>query len=187
MPPHPKRWTLAEYNDMIASNVLSDLRVQLVDGEILEMSPHGNSHALSITLVQDELLSAFPMGHVVRIQLPISIVPRSQPEPDIAVVRGRPRDFPVPPTTAVLVVEVSDSSLAFDLGKKAALYAAAGIADYWVLDIFGRRLIVHRQPVVDAGGTSGYRFADVRTLTDNDQVNPLAMSTATIKVGDLLP
>lgn len=172
---------------MIASNVLADLRVQLINGEILETSQHGGSHALSITLVQDALLSAFPQGHVIRVQLPICIRPKSEPEPDVAVVRGKPRDFPVAPTTAVLVVEVGDSSLVFDLGTKAGLYASANVQEYWVLDLFGRRLIVHRQPIADEAVALGHRYADVRTFEASEKVAPLAMPGAIILVADLLP
>lgn len=185
--PRPFKWSRDEYYRLADAGLLAGHRVQLIDGEIIEMSPHGGSHALVITLVQEALLSAFPKSHVIRVQLPISIPSRSEPEPDVAVVPGRPRDFPTAPHSAILVVEVGDSSLELDLGPKAALYASAGIADYWVIDILGRRAIVHRQPIADAGVALGHRYADIRTLAATDKIAPLARPDATIDIADLLP
>lgn len=187
LPPIPKRWTLAEYYQLIARGLLDDQRLELVDGEILQISPHGGPHALTITLVQEVLLSAFGEGHVIRVQLPLSIPPNSEPEPDFAVVRGHPRDFPKPPQCAELVVEISETSLDFDLFKKAGLYASAKIPDYWVIDIVGRRAIVHRQPVADPAAFFGHRYADICTLAATDKVSPLAKPDSFVQVSDILP
>lgn len=80
--------------------------------------------------------------------MPLNLTPVSQPEPDIAVVKGSARDYAVAhPTTALLVVEVAESTLAFDRGEKASLYAGAGISEYWVLNLVARRLEVSRDPI----------------------------------------
>ena len=106
--------------------------------------------------------------------------------PDIAVVAGGPRDFTAThPTTAGLVVEVSDTTLALDLAEKAELYATAGVSDYWVLDLTGRRLLVFRDPAPVAAGGAAYRTH--LTLGPTDTVSPLAASSAVIAVADLLP
>jgi Uma2 family endonuclease len=106
--------------------------------------------------------------------------------PDIAVIRGAPGAV-VHPTAADLVVEVADSSLNADLSTKAELYATAGIPEYWVLDVDGRRLFVFRTPAAIPQGLGATAYQTHFTLTDADTVCPLAVPTATVRVADLLP
>jgi hypothetical protein len=87
----------------------------------------------------------------------------------------------------VLIVEVADSSLAFDRGEKASLYARAGIADYWILNLSDRVLEVYREPVVAPHAQYGHRYGATTTLGPRDMVSPLAAPTAAILVADLLP
>ena len=109
------------------------------------------------------------------------------PVPDLAVA-GSPRDYlQRKPSTAVLVIEVSDSSLDFDTGEKASLYASAGIADYWVVDLVNRQVIVFRDPRPEASKRFGFTYANAITLQASQLVSPLAMPTAAIAVADLLP
>ena len=113
-------------------------------------------------------------------QLPLKFT-TSVPEPDIAVVQGQLRSFVNShPATAVLVVEVSDTTLEYDQVVKAPIYAAAGIEDYWIVNINERTVEVRRQP-----GPSGYR--SLQTYTETDTISPLFNPTATILVADLLP
>ena len=99
----------------------------------------------------------------------------SEPEPDGLVVEGKPRDFLADhPTTAALAVEVSDSTLATDLGVKVALYAQANVAEYWVIDINARTLHVYRTPISSAALPNGYGFQTITLLSDTDSVSPLA-------------
>jgi Uma2 family endonuclease len=103
--------------------------------------------------------------------------------PDLAIVEGQPKNYAKRhPTTAELVVEVSDTTLKLDLGDKAELYAAAGIADYWVIDVSNRYLIVHRDPDAEA---EAYR--SVARFGLGDTVAPLAVPDRPIAVADLLP
>jgi Uma2 family endonuclease len=134
---HPprKRFTLDEYHRFIKLGALADLRVELIDGELIEMPPIGDAHALAITLVDAALREAFGNGYLIRPQLPITLTPASEPEPDLLVVRGKPRDYATHPQTALLIVEVSDSTLRYDQTIKMSLYAKAGIADYWIVNI----------------------------------------------------
>lgn len=112
----------------------------------------------------------------------------SEPEPDIAVVRGTARDYEqAHPTTAVLVIEVSDTTLRVDCTTKAGIYARAGIEEYWVVDLNTRRLIVHRQPVPMRGRPLGHYYASVVRYTEAETVTPLAAPDAVIAVADLLP
>ena len=106
--------------------------------------------------------------------------PTNEPQPDIIVLKGRSRVFKKgnpQPADLHLVVEVSDTSLGFDLTKKAALYAQAGIVEYWALDVAARRLVVHREP------TEG-RYASVAVYGEHETVAPLAATSAEFPVGE---
>jgi Uma2 family endonuclease len=158
-------------------------RLELVDGEILCMSPQKGPYATASDLTESVLREVFPTGCRVRIQKPLTLGGVSEPEPDIAVVRGAARDFTRShPTTAELVVEVADSTLAFDRGTKASLYARAGIRDYWILNLPERILEVHREP--DPGAE---QYQSVTRYAEADAIAPLAAPDARIAVADLLP
>ena len=112
----------------------------------------------------------------------------SEPEPDVAVVAGKPQDYIVAhPSTAALVVEVADSSLRLDRRFKAAVYARAGLHEYWIVNLVDRTLEVYRepQPVADAADDCIYRSVDV--LRPPATVMPRAAPTARIPVADILP
>jgi Uma2 family endonuclease len=111
----------------------------------------------------------------------------TDPVPDIAVIPGVLVGNPGHPTTAALVVEGSDTTFDTDTTEKAELYATAGIADYWVLDVVNRELHVFRdpQPLPATLGATAYQIHD--TLGPNDTVSPLAAPNAVIRVADLLP
>lgn len=176
------RWTLREYEDMVSGGVFHpEARLELLDGEIYDMSPQTSRHATAIRLIEDALRAIFGRGFDVRAQLPAAFGPDSQPEPDVAVVEGSPRDYSARhPTTAVLVVEVSDSSLAYDRTQKLATYADCGIPEYWIVNLVAGCLEVHRDP-----GTGTYR--DVFEVGRDAGVEPLAKPGDRIAVRDLLP
>ena len=111
------------------------------------------------------------------------------PEPDAAVVPGGPRDYATTghPTTALLIVEVSDTTLSYDRGCKASLYARAKIADYWIVNLVHGRLEVRRNPVPDVSERYGWRYQDVLLLAPPDRIAPLAAPKKHIAVADLLP
>jgi Uma2 family endonuclease len=102
-------------------------------------------------------------------------------------VKGSPRDSSVHPTSAELVVEIADSSLNSDVTDKAEKYATAGILDYWVLDVDGRRLLVFRDPVPLPAGLGATAYRTHLTLTETDSISPLAAPGATLRVADMLP
>ena len=167
---------------MIRAGIIGeDERLELIGGRIVAMSPEGALHAGAIDLAADALRRVFAAGHTVRIQHPLAIDPDDEPEPDIAVVRGSPRDHLADhPHEAVLVVEVAESSLEYDRGGKAHLYARAGFADYWIINLIDRRLEVHRDPKI--GG-----YSSILSLTSEDEIAPLAASSSRIAVATLLP
>jgi Uma2 family endonuclease len=136
-------------------------------------------HAVTLGLVEEAIRAAFGAGWWVRNQLPLVLGHDTDPEPDLAVVPGRPRDYAAHPTTADLVIEVADSSLDFDTNEKRLLYARSAIRDYWVVDINGRRLLVYRDP--RAGD-----YASQQVFSPADAVAPLAVPSAVVPVADLL-
>ena len=137
-------------------------------------------HAITLELVEEALRAALGPGWRVRSQSPLVLGQDLDPEPDFAVMAGTPRGSAGHPTTADLVVEVADSSLTFDTNEKRLLYARAGLREYWVVDVNGRRLLVYRDP-------QGGDYATQLALGPADAVAPLAVQAAAVRVTDLLP
>ena len=175
------RWSRAEYDRAIEAGVFGpDARLELIEGAILAMGPQGSRHFTGIELVVDALRTAFGDGYRVRIQGPLATGEDSEPEPDVAVVAGGARAYrDAHPTTALLVVEVSDTSLHTDRTVKQRLYARCGIPEYWILALPDRCLEVYRDP-----GADGYRSVIHRA---GESVAPLAHPDAAIAVASLLP
>ena len=186
--PQAKKWTCKEFHQLGDMGWFEGKRAILINGEILEMPGPNPPHATANCLVDAIIRSVFGSGYFVRVQLPLVLGLSTDPEPDLAVIVGSPRDFATAhPTTTALAVEISDTTLAFDLGEKASLYAAGGIADYWVVDLNNHQLIVHRSPVRDSAQIHGWGYADVTTHTQGTTVSPLAAPTGAVAVTDLLP
>ena len=173
-------FTVAEYYRMAEAGVLPPgRRTELIDGDVIEMSPIGPLHAAVVRLIQGRLQEQLGRGAILSVQLPIRLGEAGEPQPDIAVLRARSdgyaREHPTP-ADVLLVIEVSDTTLAFDRTVKAPLYARAGIVEYWLVDLVNRLVEVHRSPSADgyrevvravAGGTlSPGAFPDVRIAVD---------------------
>jgi Uma2 family endonuclease len=162
--------------------------VELIEGQVIEMSPMGSPHITAVTLTSEVLRRVLGPGYFVRTQGPLDLGTMSEPEPDVAVIAGAIRDYThVHPTTAVLIVEVADSSLTYDRTTKASLYAKADIADYWILNLIDRRLEVYRHPIADPEQPYGFGYDEVTRFTASDVVIPLAAEQAVIVVAELLP
>jgi Uma2 family endonuclease len=187
--PHPRLWTREEYYKMAEAGVFQPgERVELIGGRIVTMSPQNSPHFTAIRLAEDALRTLFGAGYDVRVQGPLDVSPSSQPEPDIAVVQGSIRDYAnAHPTTALLVVEVAESSLSFDRGEKASLYASADIPEYWVVNLQDNRLEVYRDPVPTTGQPYGYGYRSCTHYFAADAVAPLTVPQGAIKVAGLLP
>lgn len=186
--PRIHRWTRDEYYRMAEFGLFQNQRVELINGEIVEMSPLGRPHAIAINLGIVALTKAFGSGYVISPQLPLAISSYSEPEPDISVQKGSLRDSPNDhPSSALLVVEISISTLLFDRGKKASLYASVGIADYWIVNLVDRQLEIYRQPEADTTQPFGFRYGTTTILSATSETAPLALPDARIKVADLLP
>jgi Uma2 family endonuclease len=177
-----RRWTRGEYYRMAEAGIFRpNERVELIDGEILTKSGQTSVHSIALLLAAEALRAACGKGFDVRPQLALALSETSEPEPDLAVVAGSPRDYrDAHPSTALLVVEVAETSLAFDRGVKKALYARAGIPEYWIVDLGERALEVYRSP-------HGANYRDRRRLGERDVIAPLACAGASIATADLLP
>jgi Uma2 family endonuclease len=186
--PRPLRWTVPTFHAANASGAFAGRRPLLVRGVLLEQGPMNEPHATALEKVMEILRRAFGPGWRVRGQLPLVPGLDSDPLPDLAVLPGDSLS-PVRahPTTAALVVEISDTTLTFDTTDKAELYATGGIADYWVLDLNARQLHVYRDPAPLAAALGAVAYRTHNTLGAHDTVSPLAAPTSTIRVADLLP
>ncbi len=187
-PPKPVRWTRDEYYKMADMGLFDGRRVHLIKGEVFEMSPQYSPHATGVTLADSVMRRVFKRGYVVRVQLPLDLGADSDPEPDIAVAAGNERTYrDAHPTTALLIVEIADSSLDHDRYRKGSLYASVGIEDYWIVNLVDSQLEVHRQPAPMPDQPFGFGYASVIILKPTDTVSPLAAPHAKIAVADLLP
>jgi Uma2 family endonuclease len=163
-------------------------RVELIDGEIMVLSPQGPFHTTSTDRVRRILEHTLGAGVWVRMQFPVDFGSYSEPEPDVSVVPGSLEDYTTAhPTTALLIVEVSDSTLSYDRNRKASLYARAGIADYWIVNLVDGQLEVRRHPVPHSSKRYGFDYDAVTILHRADIVVPLCRPEVRIPVGDLLP
>jgi Uma2 family endonuclease len=183
-----RRWERVEYERLVDLGAFEGDAVELVGGHLIVAEPHGTYHASSISAVDYAVRAALPPGWIVRVQLPMSLGDDSVPEPDLAVVQGRPADYrEAHPAGAALVVEVAESSLHFDRRDKGGLYARSAILDYWIVNVADRVVEVYRDPVPDGTAVYGWRYRSVTTLRAPDVAIPLAFSSSAIAVADLLP
>ncbi len=176
-----RRWTREEYERLVEQGFFRpDERIELLDGVIREMTPQSAGHAVAVRLTRQVLGRIFSTGFDILIQMPLALGEDSEPEADLAVVPGSPRDHLMShPASAILVVEVADTSLSRDRAK-AGLYARAGIPDYWILILGTRSLEVYRDPKEGI-----YRSRTVLNATD--KISPLASAESAISIGELLP
>lgn len=172
------RLSIGEYDRMIDSGVFENRRIELIHGELREMSAIGVPHEYAADELNEWSIQNVPLDRVrVRIQHSIGLAELSSvPEPDVAWVarldytRHRPTSADV-----LLLIEVSDSSLAYDRGEKARLYAQVGITDYWVVNIHDRCIEVRRQP-------AGKTFEDIRICNAGEKVSPLHFPSLAVPV-----
>lgn len=178
-------WTVEEYHRMAEMGILApEERVELIAGQIVKkMSPQGTPHATAITLIRLLLEDELGKKVLVRTQLPVTLSDRSEPEPDVAVVRPdalRYLDHHPAPSEIYLLIEVADTTLKMDCGLKANDYAKSGIKDYWVLDLKKRQLRVFREPT-----QQGYQSQVI--LGEEATISPLEFPSLSISVAQMLP
>jgi Uma2 family endonuclease len=184
-----RKWTRLEYERLVELEILGpEDRIELIGGAMICKEPQYSPHATGIQLVLRVLTEVFGTGWVVRPQMPVSLDDESVPEPDVCVVPGDPRDYrDAHPTRPVLVVEVALSRLGFDRERKGSLYARAGLAEYWIVNLPDRRLEVYREPMPDGAARYGWRYGSAQALGADALVSPLSKPSASVRVTDLLP
>jgi Uma2 family endonuclease len=181
-----KRWTRSEANALENSGLLAGQHLELIGGELLNKMGKNRPHVNATTRLRLWMERVFG-AEFVACEAPVEVAPGdqslSEPEPDLIALKRSADPFslrtPISSDLA-LVVEVSDSSLNVDLTIKSRLYARAGVVDYWVLDLNGRRLIVHRDP--EAGV-----FKSVTAYSDEEEVAPLLAADSMFPVGSAFP
>ena len=181
--PRTKLWTRDEARFIQNSGLLDDGQYELIEGELLLKMPKNEPHVFSTSLARNWAEGAFG-ALFVRSQDPVALDEHNDPEPDVVVLSKNMREYlalGTPPVEDIrLLIEVSDSTLEFDLNRKATLYARAGVVEYWVLDLPNRRLHIHLNP--SEGG-----YGRVLTLAESQAIAPLANPEATVVVSTLLP
>lgn len=179
-----RSWTLAEYHAMIEAGILTpDDKVELLFGQIVNMNPVGRAHSATVKKVNKFFqLRLADEDVVIGVQDPITLVDESEPEPDIYIAVGQITSYlehhPYP-ADLFLVIEVSDSTLSKDQGAKKINYAVAGIAEYWVIDVYGRKVYRYTEP--DAVSRNYHK---IQMFTEGDTIP--AIHLGEVAVDDLL-
>ena len=184
--PRRKRWTRSECAALEAMGVFDQQNLELIEGELIDKMGKNRPHVDQLARLFAWLIQVFGVGFV-NSEAPIDVAPEdnptNEPQPDLFVLRpdysafrsGTPQ-----PQDLRLVVEVADTTLAFDRTVKAGLYARAGIVEYWILDIPGRRLVVHRDP--QAG-----KYRSIVAFSEHESVAPLSAPDSPFRVADVFP
>jgi Uma2 family endonuclease len=183
--PPRKLWTRAECSALETDGLLAGQHLELIEGDLIDKMGKKWPHVSSVALLRDWLISVFGGPFVIQ-EAPIDVAPEdnptNEPEPDIVVLKRKLSTFasiaPPRPADLHLVVEVSDTTLHFDLTVKARLYARAGIVEYWVVDVAAKRLIVHRDPQRGV-------YSSVLAFGQQEIAAPLAAPEANLRVADV--
>lgn len=177
-------WTVEEYHRMIEAGILTlDDRVELLQGQIVRMSPQLPPHASTTQRTVRYLDQLLAERAYLRMQLPVTLKPNSEPEPDIAIVRFDAKEYSdrhPTPNDIFWMIEVADTSLKDDRTVKAPLYAKAGIAEYWILNVTTREVHVFREP-----GEDGY--AQESVLDETNTLTAIAFPEIAIAFNQLFP
>ena len=163
---------------MVMAGLLQGERVELIRGELVARSAKTSMHSAVVTVLSERLVRALPPHLMVSCQQPLACADESEPEPDLAIVARRPyRD--AHPAAAALVIEVAETSVDYDLGTKAALYAESAVDEYWVIDLGRGVVVVHRDR---AGGA----WASITTHAADAAVAPAALVLPGLTLADVL-
>lgn len=179
-----RRFTVQDFHRMAQTGIFTeDDRVELLDGEIIQMTPIGSHHAACVARLDRVLNIGVGTTAIVWIQNPLRLDDRSEPQPDVVVLRPRP-DFYAQghpgPEDVLLLIEVADTSVETDRMAKLPLYAKAGIPEVWIVDIGGGAVEVYRQPTLQ-----GYQT--VQRAMGADHLTPAALPNLSIAVREILP
>lgn len=183
MEPVKHLFTVDEYEAMGTAGLFHpDQRLELIEGEVVEMAPIGPTHAGTVDRLTQLLVEAVARQAIVRVQGPVRLSDISEPQPDLSLLRRREQfylDRHPQPRDILLAVEVSDTTLRFDRTTKVPLYARSGVTELWVVDVNAATVDVFTDP-----GPDGY--ASSRTLSRGDRIDLTALPGVTIEVSDFL-
>ena len=184
-----RKWTRLEYDRLVEAEFLGpEDHIELLGGHMIVKEPQYSPHATSICLLQRVLIDTFGAGWTVRAQMPVALDEESEPEPDVSVVPGDPRDYrDAHPERPALIVEVALSRLRFDREHKGSLYARAGIVDYWIVNLIDRTVEVYRDPGADLTALYGWRYMSVERFSPSSVITPIEVPAAPIPVAALIP
>ena len=176
-------FTVDEWHRMGETGLFGeDARMELLDGEVIEMSPIGSPHGGCVKFLNRALIAAVGDRAVIAVQDPVVLDDRSEPQPDLAVLvpraDGYRRSHPTP-QEILLLIEVSDTTLAYDRDRKAIYYANTGVRECWIVDLAGDQVLVLRAP-----GAAGY--GDVCARHRGEQVDVEALAGVELAVADIL-
>jgi len=172
--PSVRRLSRAEYDRMVELGMFADERIELLRGALVQMSPQKWPHATAVAWFNEELIRSLDRSYEVRPQLPFAADDYSEPEPDLAVAYKdyTRRDHP---SAVLLLIEIADSSLRIDRGLKLEIYAAAGVPEYWIVDVATMAVTVHTEP-------RDGRYERIATLRDGDTLRPTLLPTVALAI-----
>jgi len=184
MPLAHRRFTADDYHRMAEAGILTeDDRVELLDGEIIQVTPIGPRHARCVDELTRQLVRSVDDSVIVRVQGPIGLAIDSEPEPDLAVLRARPGhygDAHPGPEHVLLVIEVVDTSIRYDRERKVHAYARAGIPEVWLVDLTENRIEVYRDPAPDGS------YRTIQTVTPAGTLSPLNLPGIALSAAEVL-
>jgi Uma2 family endonuclease len=182
-------WTRAEQRELLRLGILRPGEsVELAEGDVQPVMTQKAPHPTAVQLTADALGRVFNQGCHVREEKPFRLPDQSEPEPDVVVVPGTPRDYSQQhPTVAWLLVEVAERSLDYDRTDQASQYARAGITDYWIVNLVDRQLEIRRDPAPMPSEPHGHGYRTVQIIPANGSASPLIRPEVQIAVADLLP
>lgn len=186
--PRTRRWSRDEFYRMMEWGWFLGQNVELIRGEILEVPNQKSGHYAAIDKTAECLQRVLGPGVWIRTQAPLALDGDTEPNPDVSVVAGSRSDYlDQHPATALLVVEVSDSTLRYDRKTKGSIYAGAGISDYWIINLPDRQVEIYRQPIPDPTGELDFVYDDVLFAKSAEALNLVAFPDVRIPVAELLP
>jgi Uma2 family endonuclease len=175
------RFTLDDVFEMMRVGALDpDAKVELIDGELVEMSPQNSPHMYARHAIARRMIRELGDDVFVHVEGTLSLAPRTAPSPDIFLHAASVRAEDVRGPDVLLLVEIADSSLSHDLRAKARLYARHGVPEYWVVDAVGRRIFAHRAPAADG-------YGEVIEVPTDGKITPLAFPAFSFRADDIPP
>lgn len=178
------RFTVEEYRKLGEAGILDeDDRIELLDGELVIMSPIGYRHALTINRLIEFFSDRRKDRYIVSAQNPVVIYPASEPQPDIVLVRRSAEVYKTDnpgPSDVLLLVEVADSSLSYDRGAKVRAYGRAGINEFWIVNLTENAIETYRHPV-------GENYQETARFRRGQTVAPLAFPDLEVSVAEIVP